>query len=196
MIYHIYEFRNKLTCTRSNNDYKADLDTCTDEQYKNMIENMNSKHEFHIWFNELFEKYNLKDNDDGHGEWFKSDRDLSQANISNQSQLHDYINQVKSEKRDMYALQKHNIADRTSQLSTGSSSLDKDNDTFYSISSHNLTGNDLKEAFQNTVIPVTQEDYENRTHYQNIFQLQNHRKQTEVNPISEDKANKIFFRKV
>ena len=76
MIYHIFEFRSKVHVpVQTNTSYAPLRYLYPMSNIKNDRESMNSKHEFHIWFNELFEKYYIEDNDDGHGDWLKSDED-------------------------------------------------------------------------------------------------------------------------
>ena len=45
-----------------------------------------------------------------------------------------------------------------------------------------------------TVIPVTEEDYNNRQHFQNVNQMQQYRKQN-INPMNEDDAKEYFIQK-
>ena len=45
-----------------------------------------------------------------------------------------------------------------------------------------------------SVIPVTEEDYNNRQHFQNVNQIQQYRKQN-INPMNENEANNYFTQK-
>lgn len=193
MIYRIFEFRSKVHKSKTNTSYDSNIDKVSQQNYQKMIESMNSKQDFHVWFNALFEKYYIDDND-GHGDWLKSDEDIIESKVRNQSELHNQINNIKHQKREEYALQKHGIQEPLIHLSSGSSNLAKSNEQYYTTSTQQLNGNDLKEAFQMTVIPVTEEDYNNRQHFQNVNQMQQYRKQN-INPMNEDDAKKYFIQK-
>ena len=193
MIYRIFEFRSKVNQSKSNTAYDSNIDKISQQNYQKMINSMNSKQDFHVWFNALFEKYYIDDND-GHGDWLKSNEDIIDSKIHNQSELHNQINNIKSQKREQYAIQKHGIQEPLIHLSSGSTNLAKSNENYYSTSTQQLNGNDLKEAFQMTVIPVTEEDYNNRQHFQNVNQIQHYRKQN-INPMNENESNNYFTQK-
>ena len=193
MIYRIYEFRSKLAKNK-NTTYDSNIDKVTQQNYHKIIDSMNSKQDFHVWFNALFEKYYISDNDDGYGDWLKSDEDIINTKVYNQSELHSKIDNIKNKQRQQYAIQKHTISEPLLHLSTGSSSLDKSNEQYYSTTTQQLNGNDLKEVFQNTVIPVTEEDYHNREHFQNVNEIQRKRTQN-INPMNEEECNRYFLNK-
>lgn len=193
MIYRIFEFRSKVNQSKSNTAYDSNIDKISQQNYQKMISSMNSKQDFHVWFNALFEKYYI-DDDDGHGDWLKSNEDIIDSKIHNQSELHNQINNIKSQKREQYAIQKHGIQEPLIHLSSGSTNLAKSNENYYSTTTQQLNGNDLKEAFQMSVIPVTEEDYNNRQHFQNVNQIQQYRKQN-INPMDENEANQYFTQK-
>lgn len=195
MLYRIFEFRDKVKQSNDNPSYDSNIDKTSQESYHKMINSMNSKQEFHVWFNALFEKYYINEDDNGYGNWLKSDEDIINSKISNQNEMHNHIHKIKSQKREEYAMQKHSgIQEQTLNLSCGSSNLDKSNDHYYSTSTQQLNGNDLKEAFQMSVIPVTDEDYQNRKHFQNVQQIQHYRKQN-INPMNEAQAKQYFIEK-
>ena len=134
------------------------------------------------------------DEDDGHGDWLKSNEDIIESKLHNQNELHNQINHIKSQKRQQYAIQKHGIQEPLIYLSSGSSNLAKSNENYYSTTTQQLNGNDLKEAFQMSVIPVTEEDYNNRQHFQNVNQIQQYRKQN-IDPMNENEANHYLSQK-
>ncbi len=193
MVYRIFEFRSKVQQSKTNTSYDSNIDEVSQQNYHKMIDSMNSKQDFHVWFNALFEKYYIDDND-GHGEWLKSDEDIIDSKIHNQNELHNQINHIKSQKREQYAIQKHSIQEPMLHLSSGSTNLSKSNDQYYSTTTQQLNGNDLKEAFQMSVIPVTEEDYNNRQQFQNVNQMQQHRKQN-IDPMNENEAKQYFIQR-
>jgi len=196
MVYQIYEFRNKMKCARQNTEYDSQFNTdkISEHSFNEMIKNMNKKEKFHNWFNRLFDQYYVRDDDNGHGEWLKSEDDRVDTNISNRHQLHDYINEVKANKREMYALQNVGLQDTMAHLSTGSTSLGNQTPNEYMCNQNQLVGNDLKQAHAISVIPVTNEDYESRKQYNNVFELQRERKNTNINPLSENQSSQILHR--
>lgn len=193
MIYRIFEFRSKVNQSKSNIEYDTNIDKISQQNYQKMISSMNSKQDFHVWFNALFEKYYI-DDDDGHGDWLKSNEDVIDSKVHNQNDLHNQINNIKSQKREQYAIQKHGIQEPLIHLSSGSSNLAKSSEHYYSTSTQQLNGNDLKEAFQMSVIPVTEEDYNNRQHFQNVNQIEQYRKQN-INPMNERESKQYFTQK-
>lgn len=193
MIYRIFEFRSKVNQSKSNIEYDTNIDKISQQNYQKMISSMNSKQDFHVWFNALFEKYYI-DDDDGHGDWLKSNEDVIDSKVHNQNDLHNQINNIKSQKREQYAIQKHGIQEPLIHLSSGSSNLAKSSQHYYSTSTQQLNGNDLKEAFQMSVIPVTEEDYNNRQHFQNVNQIEQYRKQN-INPMNERESKQYFTQK-
>ena len=81
-----------------------------------------------------------------------------------------------------------------SSISSKLLNLNKSSEQYYSTTTQQLNGNDLKEVFQNTVIPVTEEDYHNREHFQNVNEIQRKRTQN-INPMNEAECNRYFLNK-
>ena len=118
-IHHIYEFKRNNVDNKTT-EYQHHLDTF-DNSNKDEISNKIKSDNFNKWFNEMFLKYKLEDNDDGYGEWLASED--KQDNIKcNKSNLNNNFEMLKSRKiKDMIVYS--DINDVCNGISTGESEL-------------------------------------------------------------------------
>ena len=75
IIYSIYTFRYKLNTSNIKvNNYTTEIDT----ERELLLNNLKQQPNFNKIFNNLFEKYNIKDNhtDSGYGDWLKSEENI------------------------------------------------------------------------------------------------------------------------
>ena len=193
----IHQIRQSSTTT--NIDYHTD-DIWSNEYnvlLDGKIKSMNQK-EYSNWFNETFEKMKINDNDTetGYGDWLKSDEDLNTSTAQNSSQMNEYIqnrkNQIRSlvihkDFQDMYCGNHYDLL-RDTPESYSSGMFDK------------LQFEDLKKAHVESVIPVTEEDFNNRKKYRNIDELNRERNKDIIGMESSDenilnlkKSNKEDF---
>jgi hypothetical protein len=153
------------------------------------VKTMN-QNEYHKWFNDSFEKMKIKDEYDesGYGNWLKSNEDLEAVEIKNQNEMNEFIKRKKSDLRQMVV--KKDIEDINSSnhfnLIRGSP------ENYSSGMFDKLQFEDLKKAHNESVVPVTDEDFINRKKYTNIDEL-NRERTLMVNKESNfDKQEKIF----
>jgi hypothetical protein len=139
---------------------------------------------FHIWFNEYFEKNHLKDEEDeaGYDEWYKSN---NAENISSD---------IESNKRRIQSLSVYNGYHTTcSNTSFGGKLINGNKNNFTSselFDSFNYT--DLKQAYDESVIPVTEEDYHKIPKYKNVDEYKRTRENMRVQPMNEIDALKLL----
>ena len=194
-IYHVYEFKRKSSCTKSTK-YENLLDN--DENNKKDISNkLKQKKDFHKWFNTMFEKYKIEDDDDGYNSFLKSSEDLQVNKVNNVSQLHQNFESYKSDKIKDIVVHKE-ISDVCNSLSYGGSSIIKkrlDNYSNPNIFSDQLNYEDVKKAHTETFIPVTQQDYENKTKYNSVFELNQERGNQNTKPLCEDQTREYLRKK-
>lgn len=187
----VYEFQNKST-ERNESKYKQNSETFGKEnaeiltnyhKQRNFAEN---KGEFNNWFNENFEKVRLEDpNQNGYGDWMKSNNGMISVNenvsMSNMNAI------IEQKKRQLQSVTVYTgIQDNISSLKGGVTLLE---DT------GNFTGDyytDLKEAYTETVIPVTLDDYNAMPKYDSISQYKSHRDSVDVTPISREDGMRIL----
>ena len=195
-IYSIYQFREKID--KGNDLPKEDIEYLAEEDIYNRetIESLKKNNKlnqdnFNKWFNELFEKVNVKSDYDnnGYGNWLKQDSEIIE-NCKTMKDMEEKMNLRKQKVRE-HALQKYNGINEFNSTSycdlTNSIPEEYSSDMFST-----LKYDDLKRAHEESVIPVTQDDY-NRSY--NTIEEARLDRQNVLNPLSEkdaiDKLNKM-----
>lgn len=186
----IYEFKNKSLNKKQNNS-----DNSMNEDNIQILNNLRNKPEFkdtgnfNQWFNENFEKYRLENpNEKGYGDWLKSNDNFLNVNenvsMSNMNQV------FEQKKKQVQAVTVYTgIQNDMASFRGASFSLLNDGDNF---SSDNYT--DLKQAYTETVIPVTLEDYERMQKFNNLEEYRTHRESVNVTPIDSLEAMRMLER--
>jgi hypothetical protein len=188
-LYSIYDFQNK-----SNNKTYKDQDFF-DESNKTVLDNMFEKNKsfkdsknFNSWFNTAFEKHRM-DNpiEQGYGEWLKSDEGIMNINENvTKGNMNDIFEQ---KKKQIQALQVYQGVTDTFSSTLGGSLLNDESN----FSSDNYT--DLRQAYTETLIPVTLDDYEKMPKYNNFNEYKTKRDSIDTSPISKEEGERILFRK-
>ena len=167
-LFRIYEFQNKST-KRSEDNYTTDFSDTEHALLLNPILQKDPR-DFNQWFNAKFEQYKADDDhDSGYGEWLKSDEGLydvgnvSKANMASEFEQH---------KKRVQAITVY------SGVSDSVSSFGADTGLY----------TDLRQAYVESVIPVTQEDYHNIPKYKNVDDFK--RQQSIVKPLDRETALK------
>ena len=183
-LYGIYEFQNKSS------KKKMDKEDYFNESNKTILDNMFDKNKefkdsknFNSWFNEAFEKGRLENpTEQGYGDWLKSDEGFISVNENvTKGNMNDVFEQKKKQIQSLTLYT--GVTDMVSS-SFGGSLLDGGND----YSSDNYT--DLKQAYTETLIPVTQEDYNNMQKFNNVSEYKAHRERVDVTPLSKEDAER------
>jgi hypothetical protein len=184
----IYEFQNKSTNKRKDlNDNSMSEDKI---QILNNLKNQSQfkdTDKFNQWFNENFEKYRSEDpNERGYGDWLKSNDNFLDVNenvsMSNMNQI------FEQKKKQVQSLTVYSGIQNDMASFRGSNfSLLNDGDNF---SSEHYT--DLKQAYTETVIPVTLEDYEKMPKFNNLEEYKTHRENVNVTPIDMLEAMRLL----
>ena len=188
----IYKFRVKKKQNMYNTEYSTDMGDVTNEGDKLLLKKLHGKsvREFNKWFNEMFEKVRVKDEDldTGYGAWFKSNDDVDGGSIKSVSAMKDEFEKRKQKSR---ALIKHNgIRD----LETGGGyglSREKPQEYGSDIFS-NLQYEDLKKAHTETVVPVTMEDYLAKPRFENVESYVRYREQHRPDMVSLDQSRQMM----
>tara|TARA_E500000331_G_scaffold143158_1_gene139574 strand:+ start:608 stop:1498 length:891 start_codon:yes stop_codon:yes gene_type:complete len=155
-------------------DYETQRDVNKEKEQKNK--------DFNNWFNKTFEQLN-ENKTDGYDEWLRSeDNELSQSinNSKTKEEKEKLLMQKKKENRELTIYK--DIEETCVNLSVNSSSLSKHAPSDYgSTDLFSKNGyQDLKNAYENTLIPVTDEDYTQKKKFKNTFELQQYRKNNDV----------------
>jgi len=189
MLEAIYEYRYKKEQCAKNQKYKADVDT----ENKQLLKKLDGKSakEFNKWFNEMFEKVRVKDEDvdTGYGKWFKSNDDINQEQIKSMAAMGEVFDRKKKESK---ALIKHNgIRD---MMSGGGYGLTREKPTEYGsdIFSGNLQYEDLKKAHTETVVPVTMEDFTGKKKFDSVESYIRHREKSKPDMVSLEQSKQMM----
>ena len=187
-LYGIYEFQNKsIKKTYKDEDF-------FDESNRNVLNNMFEKNKkfkdsinFNSWFNEAFEKHRIENpNDQGYGEWLKTDEGMIniEENVT-KGNMNEIFEQKKKQIQGMTVYT--GVTDMISSSFGGSMLNGGDN-----FSSDGFT--DLRQAYTETLIPVTQEDYSKIQKFNNISEYKAHRDRVDIAPLSKEESQRQLLR--
>lgn len=187
-LFSIYEFQNKSTKkTFKDEDY-------FDESNKSILDNMfenNTKFKdpknFNSWFNESFEKHRL-DNpiEKGYGDWLKSDEDF--INIGENVTKGNMNEVFEIKKKQIQSLIIYSGISEMYTSNLGGSLLSGDS----SFTTDSYT--DLRQAYTETLIPITQEDYEKIPKFNNVNEYKSNRDRMDNNPFSKEESERILLK--
>ena len=197
ILYSIYEFREKanqsekLDIKSQNIEYLAEKDIYNEEIIKSLKKNNKLKsEEFNTWFNKLFEKVKLENDyeSSGHGNWLKSE-DGSYTNANNMSELHQEINNKKKELRNnVLSKYKNNINEFNNNAYcdlTNSAPQEYSSGIFSKFQFE-----DLRKAHEESVIPVTEEDY--KQNYNSFDDIRFKRGSQNLTPLTEKESREYL----
>jgi hypothetical protein len=195
-LYGIYNFQNKsIKKIQDNNDY---YDSDNIFALDNMFEknkHLKNSNNFNKWFNDQFDKYKLEDesNQTGYGDWLKSEENiLNLGNISKQ----DMDNEFEKQKKHVQSLNVYKGINEISAPILGGSTLISNNNNYTSdnlFSNEGMGYTDLKQAYIESIIPVTKEDYKNTLKFKNVEEYKYYRNTVDTTPIQEkDALNQLY----
>jgi len=187
-IYGIYEFQNKsIEKTYKDEDF-------FDESNRNVLNHMFDQNKdfkdpknFNNWFNESFEKHKVNNQfDNGYGDWLKTDEGI--MNI-NENVTKGNMNEIfEQKKKQIQSLSVYTGVTDMVASSLGGSLLNEGEN--YSASNYT----DLRQAYTETLIPVTHEDYTKIQKFNNISEYKAHRDKVDLTPLSYDETNRQLLR--
>jgi len=177
IIYSIHEFRMKG---------KGPTEYMVDEENNEVIKNISKGENFNKIFNELFEKYNVKDDETekGYGEWLKSNDDIDTTTTTKENMATTF-NKLKETASNMILNKSYaeNCNINYNNL-TGNAP-----DTYSSDIFSSLQYEDLQKAHIENVIPVTDKNIKT---FKNIEELRLHRESQSVNPHTLEESQTIL----
>jgi len=202
-LYRIYEFQNKSTKNRSETNYANER--ANEENENNLIlknvfsenKNLETPENFNKWFNEAFDKYKLEDaNENGYGQWLKSEEGI--ANVTNVSKA-DMNIEFEKQKKQIQALNVYKGVNETYMPMSCGTSLMEYNDNFTSgniFSNEGMGYTDLKQAYVESIIPVTEDDYNKIKKFKNVEEYKTHRNNVDITPLKKEEAErKLYYEK-
>ena len=194
----IYEFQNKSNKkTTDTNEYYDSQNVQVLDKMFDMKKDLKDPKNFNEWFNKQFEKHKLEDtNEDGYGSWLKSDEDIifTPQNINKDSMGRE----MEKRKKEIQALTPYKgFSDSFNSSSVGGSSLMEYNSNFTSGSLFTGGGGmgytDLRQAYAESVIPVTEEDFNKAQKFKSVDEYKRHRDTTNVKPLSKEEALRQLY---
>ena len=188
----LYKFKNRTEQKVENIDYdEHDMEDSVGhkELLQTKLKNLDSNN-FNKWFNTLFEKSNAKSNTNGYGDWLKSSEGVSKIKASNKSEFDEIFRKKKMESRELIV--KRDIEEMV--FNGGCTMIDNNETVFSSDIFSKLQYEDVKKAHMETVVPVTEQDYNEKKRFNNVEQYIRYRKSTEGN-IPELSYSKIQLNK-
>ena len=193
-LFGIYEFQNKsLKKEFKENDYYKTENTNLLDNVFQQNKDLKDPKNFNTWFNEKFDKHKVDEEENtGYGEWLKTDEGIYDVGSVSKSDMNQ---EFEKQKKQIQGLTVYNGFNEQYASTFGGSILGQQDNyssgNLFSSNGNNFT--DLRQAYIETVIPVTEEDYQNMPKFQNIEQYKNHRNNIDVKPLTKDVAlNQLY----
>lgn len=195
----VYEFREKTNQSQNLSLPKEEIEylATKDEYNEKIIDNLRENNKFtdsnfNKWFNKMFEAIKLNNdyNDQGYGDWLKNNNDSNNDNL-NCNNLNEINEKIKLKKQ----LLRENQLAKFSEISefNNTSYCDLTNSKPQEYSSDLFSKfqfEDLKKAHEESIVPVTDDDYQRN--YNSIDDIKIKRQQQNLEPLSENKAIEII----
>jgi len=201
-LFTIYEFQNKTVKKENDSiEYHNKPSLNNNDTNKLILDKMfeqdkslNDKGNFNKWFNDQFDKYKLEDNENGYGDWLKSDEDIvSMGNVSQANMA----SEIEKRKKIVQSLTTYTgVNTMYSDSSVGTSLMDSTNNftSGMMFSNEGMGFTDLRQAYVESVIPVTEDDYNKIQKFKNVDEYKRHRDSTSVNPINKEDAMRQLYK--
>ena len=193
-IYNIYEFQNKSTNKKIvGDDYYDDSNRDVLNHMFESNKTLKDPKNFNNWFNEKFDKHKSSDSiadDNGYGSWLKSDEGLYSVNENiTKSNMNEAFER---QKKQIQSLTVYNgISDSSSYFS--GSLLDSESTNYTGSMGSNLGYTDLRQAHMESVIPVTQEDFDRIQKFNSISEYKAKRDSVDTTPLSKKESERILI---
>lgn len=174
-IHQIYTFRTRSDAlSESGTVYSADVEGKV-EVDSSVLEKFNNK-----WFNSTWEKHkaNAFADEEGYGDWLKEEEEEDVCD--NKPKTMDDVNRQVSKRKEQIRtlVVRGEVSEYGSLGMYGHSSISRDKPSCYEAPVFgNLQYDDIRRAYTESVVPVTDEDYKARKQFSNQDQLQRFRGQ-------------------
>jgi hypothetical protein len=197
-LHSIYQFQNKGEGQISfqNNNFSDNQDKDNFEALNQMFDKNKSLRKttnFNEWFNEQYEKNKLDDNDSGYGDWLKSNEDIEDISKISHKNLD---SEIEKKKKHLQSITEYNGLSQQYFSSFGGSSIVQQNSDFTSsglFSKEGMGFTDLKQAYVQSVIPVTEEDYNKIPKFSTIDEYNRYRNSVDMSiPTKEESMKQLY----
>jgi hypothetical protein len=193
-LFTVFEFQNKSSKKKiDNEDYSNETNNKILDNLFSNNKSLKDNNNFNDWFNKQFDKYKIEDDlynttNKGYGDWLKSNEGL--IDTSNVSKA-DMANEFEKHKKQIQSMTVYQGVNDMYSSTFGATIFNQQNSfTSGGLFNDNLGFTDLKQAYEESVIPVTEDDYKNIPKYNNLNDYKNARDLTNVSPTSKEEAMK------
>jgi hypothetical protein len=195
MLYSVWEFRKRgdIDETKSKNteysNYSEEDKNVLLEQFFQSNEKFKKPANFNKWFNEQFERNRLHNDNEtkGYGDWLKTDENVDEIKNVSMATMKYEFDKKKEQARSL--ILREDVQEIWGTQTISSSELTTDApDTYDSGLFSGLGFQDLYKAHTETVIPVTDEDYEQKRKFGSVNEFVSYRNSQNVKPLSEQQA--------
>ena len=191
MLESIYEFKMKRAKCAKNTSYENEkMESDKKTLLLKKLDGMKAS-EFNKWFNSMFEKVKVNDDDidGGYGKWFKSNEDVNEERVSNKRDMDAVFNRKKAASRELIL---HKGVNEMSYNGGGYDLTRSKPDEYSSDIFSKLQYDDLRKAHTETVVPVTHEDYLRRKKYNNVESLKKDRAENNPAMLSLSQSKELL----
>ena len=204
MLYSVWEFKKRgdVDSKKSKNteysNYSEEDKTVLLDNFFESNEKFKKSGNFNRWFNEQFERNKLSNESEekGYGDWLKTDEDIEQEKNISMATMQQEFDKKKTMARSLIV--REDVQELWSNNSFSGSSAELTNDAPQTYDSGLFSGlgfQDLYKAHTETVIPVTEEDYEQTRKFGNVNEYVSYRNKQDTKPLSEQQAQQYLNQK-
>jgi hypothetical protein len=179
ILFQIYNFKSRVD--DKNTEYYIE----EDENNKLLIEKILKKDNFNEWFNKEFEKLNVKNSNDGYEDWLKSDENMDYRTTTKNNMERD----IYEKKKELRSIIKSEEVKSIQELHDNNILGSKEIQEYSSDIFGNFRYDDVKKAYVESVIPVTEEDINQQNIFNNLQQINDHRNNQNITPLSLEQSN-------
>lgn len=195
MLYSVWDFRkrgdvdSKLAKNTEYSNYSDEEKNVLLDQFFGSNDKFKNSNHFNAWFNKQFEKNKLQNEYEakGYGDWLKSEEDIEEAKNVSMATMRQEFDKKKAQARSLIV--REDVQEIWGNNSISASELSNDAPGTYDSGLFSGLGyQDLYKAHTETVIPVTEEDYEQKQKFGSVNEFVSYRNSQNTTPISEQQA--------
>jgi hypothetical protein len=184
ILHSVYEFKEKANTNLNEEiEYSVEKNDENESVVNKLRDKYNSSKDFNAWFNKEFDKIKLDNDfeDTGYGDWLKNEEDVEVC--SNKNEMNEMIEKRKKNLRSLTKFE-----DINGFNDSGFKDLANSKPVEYSSSMFSkLQFEDLRKAHEESVVPVTDEDFKHR--YNSMDDIKTQRQQQSLTPLSQEEGN-------
>jgi hypothetical protein len=184
ILHSVYEFKEKAkTNLNEEIEYSLEKDNENESVINKLRDKYNSSKDFNAWFNKEFDKIKLDNDfeDTGYGDWLKTEEDVEVC--SNKNEMNEMI---EKRKKNLRSLTK--FKDINGFNDSGFKDLANSKPVEYSSGMFSkLQFEDLRKAHEESVVPVTDQDF--KYQYNSMDGIKTQRQQQNLTPLSQEEGD-------